>query len=181
MHISNYRIFYFINEFNKENLLKLPKNVSVIYRNYKKNYSKDDIQMIKAFCKKNRLKFYLANNIDMALKLNLDGAYIPSFDKSLKNKKLNTNSTFELIGSAHNFKELFQKRKQNIKTIFLSPIFKDTKTNKKLGLNRYRSFIKFSDLKYVVLGGVKKENLKKLNILNCIGFASISYIKNLTT
>ena len=135
--------------------------------------------MIKAFCKKNRLKFYLANNIDMALKLNLDGAYIPSFDKSLKNRKLDTNSTFELIGSAHNFKELFQKRKQNIKTIFLSPIFKDTKTNKQLGLNRYRSFIKFSDLKYVVLGGVKKENLKKLNILNCIGFASISYINNL--
>ena len=181
MHISNYKIFYFINEFNKENLLKLPKNVSVIYRNYKKNYSKNDIKMIKVFCKKIRLKFYLANDINMAIKLNLDGAYIPSFDKSLKCRKLNINSTFELIGSAHNFKELFQKKRQNIKTIFLSPVFKDTKNNKSLGLNKYRSLIKFSNLKYVVLGGVNKENLKKLNILNCIGFASISYIKSLTT
>ena len=179
MHISNYRIFYFINEFNKEDLLKLPKNVSVIYRNYKKNYSRNDIKIIKAFCKKLRLKFYLANDINMAVKLNLDGAYIPSFDKSLKSIKTNTNTNFELIGSAHNLKELFQKRKQNIKTIFFSPIFKDTKLNKRLGLNRYRSFIKFRNLKYVVLGGVKKENLKKLNVLNCIGFASISYINNL--
>ena len=34
---------------------------------------------IRDFCKKNRRKFYLSNNVKLALKFNLDGSYLPSF------------------------------------------------------------------------------------------------------
>ena len=39
---------------------------------------------IKKYCKKRLIKFYLSNNIKLALKLDLDGAYIPAFNKNLK-------------------------------------------------------------------------------------------------
>ena len=39
------------------------------------------ILKLKNYCKKKGLKFYLSNNIKIAIKLRLDGAYIPSFNK----------------------------------------------------------------------------------------------------
>ena len=39
------------------------------------------ILTLKNYCKKKSLKFYLSNNIKLAIKLRLDGAYIPSFNK----------------------------------------------------------------------------------------------------
>ena len=67
-------------------------------------------------------KFFLANNLRLAKSLSLDGAYIPSFNKDLVplNQK---NKSFLIIGSAHNLKEIIQKKKQNVDFIFLSPLF----------------------------------------------------------
>ena len=39
---------------------------------------------MKKFCKRKILKLYLSNNIKLAIKLGFDGAYIPSFNKSIK-------------------------------------------------------------------------------------------------
>ena len=85
-----------------------------------------NILSMKKFCITIRKKFYLANNIHLAKKLRLDGAYIPSFNKDLiitrfKKKK------FTLLGSAHNIKEINQKIRQKIDYLFISPIFKITK------------------------------------------------------
>ena len=77
--------YYFINKFETNNIDKLDKKTTVIYRNYKsKNLDENLILKIKKFCKKRKIKFYLSNNIKMAIKLDLDGAYIPSFNKSTK-------------------------------------------------------------------------------------------------
>ena len=62
----------------------MPKNTAIIYRNYNKNINKAEITKIKTLCKKDNRKFFLANNIKIAIKLNLDGVYIPSFNKELK-------------------------------------------------------------------------------------------------
>lgn len=179
MHTNDYRIFYFIDELNKDKISKLSKKTSVIYRNYKKNYNENEIKKIQKLCKSLKLKFYLANNIKLVLKLNLDGAYVPSFNNSLKYNFLRTKKNIELIGSAHNFRELFHKKKQGIDTIVLSPIFKNTKKNNMLGVNKFNNITKFYKFKYVALGGIKKNNIKLLKNLNCIGFASISYINSL--
>jgi thiamine-phosphate pyrophosphorylase len=167
MHTNDYRIFYFIDELNKDKISKLSKKTSVIYRNYKKNYNDNEIREIQKLCK------------SLKLKLNLDGAYVPSFDNSLRYIFIRTKKNIELIGSAHNFRELFHKKKQGIDTIVLSPIFKNTKKNSMLGINKFNAITKFHKFKYVALGGIKKNNIKLLKNLNCIGFASISYINSL--
>ena len=129
-------------------------------------------------CKSLKLKFYLANNIKLVLKLNLDGAYVPSFNNSLKYIFLRTKKNIELIGSAIILENYFIK-KQGINTIVLSPIFKNTKKNSMLGINKFNAITKFHKFKYIALGGIKKKNIKLLKNLNCVGFASISYINSL--
>jgi len=75
--------YYFINKFDTNNLNKQDKQTVIIYRNYSSNIkNKDLILKIKNHCKKRGIKFYLSNNIKLAIKLNLDGAYIPSFNKN---------------------------------------------------------------------------------------------------
>ena len=72
------------------------------------------ILKIKHFCKINNRKFYLANNIKLAINLNLDGAYIPSFAKNLNIKNYKFKKNFLLMGSAHNINQIKQKEKQNV-------------------------------------------------------------------
>ena len=75
--------YHFIDKFKEDDLIKLHNKISLIYRNYEKKININIIKKIKDFCKKTNRKFYLANEIKLALSLNLDGAYIPSFDDSL--------------------------------------------------------------------------------------------------
>ena len=85
---------------------------------------------------KKSIKFYLSNNIKLAIKLDLDGAYIPAFDKSLNHLGY-THKNFKIIGSAHNIKEIKNKELQKVEKIFLSSIFKKNKNY--LGINKFRS------------------------------------------
>ena len=93
MHFKLKTRYYFINKFDTKNIDKLDKETIVIYRNY--SSSKEDqtqILKIKNYCNKKNIKFYLSNNIKLSIKLNLDGAYIPSFNnlsqKLYFNKKI---------------------------------------------------------------------------------------------
>ena len=81
MHDQLPKIFCFIKDYNENYIKRLNKNIAIIYRNYNKNLNKIEIKKIKKICEKNRRKFYLANNIKVALELDLDGVYIPSFNK----------------------------------------------------------------------------------------------------
>ena len=95
--------YYFISKFNTNNIDKQDGQTAIIFRNYSsKKISEDLIIRIKNYCKKKSLKFYLSNNIKLAIKLNLDGAYIPAFNKSFMHNSYNLKKNFKLIGSAHN-------------------------------------------------------------------------------
>ena len=145
----------------------------IIYRNYNATSDIAAIQKFKSYCKKKGFKFILANNIKLAIYLNLDGAYIPSFNKSFSHLAYNLKKKFLIVGSAHNLKEIKIKELQNIKFIFLSSIFK--KNNNYLGVNKFKNLANNTKLKIVALGGINENNLKKLKLLNCIGFAAISF------
>jgi len=67
MHLNNFKIFYFIDDFNKDHLKNLNSNISLIYRNYNQKYDEDLIYRINKFCKSKNIKFFLANNIDLAI------------------------------------------------------------------------------------------------------------------
>ena len=116
--------FYFINSFKKNIINKLDNNTGIIFRNYKKKIKITEIIKIRNYCLSKKIQFFLSNNFKIALKLRLDGVYLPSFNKDLKHLNYKINSTFLIIGSAHNIKEIRIKEKQNVKLIFLSSIFK---------------------------------------------------------
>ena len=175
MHYSLLKKYYFIDKFNKENIDKLDKNTSIIYRNYSNIINKKRIIKLKKYCKKRKLKLFLSNNLRMAINLKLDGAYIPSFNKNYNHLSYTTSKKFILIGSAHNIYDIRIKERQNISQIFISSIFKKNKNY--LGINKFKIIEKLTNKKVIALGGISKNNLKKLEILSCFGFAGISYFK----
>ena len=170
------RKYYFINKFDTNNIDKQDKQTTIIYRNYSsKPIDQTLILRIKRYCKKKSIKFYLSNNIKLAIKLDLDGAYIPAFNKSLKHLAYSYKKNFRIIGSAHNLKEIRIKEKQNVKKIFLSSLFKKNKNF--LGINRFKLLSKLTFKDIVVLGGISEKNKKKLSLLNKYDFAGISYFE----
>ncbi len=58
--------------------------------------------------KKNK-QLYLSNNIKLAIDLNLNGAYIPSFDKCFNHLNFSYEKNFKIVVSAHNIKEIKTK------------------------------------------------------------------------
>ena len=175
--IHKNNIYYFIEQFNKKEITKLNNKVNIIYRNYKKKHDFKELLEIKNFCIKNRRKFYISNNIKIALQLGINGVYIPSFNKSLEIKYINKKK-LEVLGSAHNFKELSFKIKQNVDKIFISPIFEISKKNSFLNVIKFNLLSKFTLMDTIALGGINKKNIKKLKMVNCSGFAAIRYFKN---
>tara|TARA_Y100000816_G_scaffold228075_1_gene173163 strand:+ start:2941 stop:3495 length:555 start_codon:yes stop_codon:yes gene_type:complete len=178
MHINKLRKYYFINKFDTKYIDRQTLNTGIIYRNY---VSKDNLKTIiklKQYCKKKGYKFFLSNNIKLAINLNLDGAYIPSFNKSTNHLSYSKCKNFVLLGSAHNNKEIKFKERQGVKILFLSSIFKKNKNY--LGLNRFKSLSNLTSKKVIALGGITSENLKKLNLVSCEGFAGISFFQKKT-
>ena len=170
------RKYYFINKFETNNIDKQDKQTIIIYRNYSsKKLDEKLIFKIKKYCKKKGNKFYLSNNIKLANKLNLDGAYIPSFNKTTNHLAFSYKQNFNIIGSAHNLKEIKLKEKQKVNKIILSSLFK--KNNNYLGINKFKLLSKLTSKKIIVLGGISKKNLKKLKILNQSEFAGISFFE----
>ena len=176
MHINMIRKYYFINKFETNNIDKQDKQTIIIYRNYSsKRLNEKLIFKIKKYCKKKGNKFYLSNDIKLANKLNLDGVYIPSFNKTTNHLAFSYKQNFNIVGSAHNLKEIKIKEKQKVNKIFLSSLFKKNKNY--LGINKFKLLSKLTTKKIIVLGGISKKNLKKLKILNQSGFAGISYFE----
>ena len=175
MHNKILNKYYFINKFDQSHIDKQDKKTILIYRNYNHQTDEKIIIKIKDYCKKKGNKFLLSNNIKLAIKLKLDGAYIPSFNKDKKHLSYSFKKKFIILGSAHNVYEMRTKELQNIETIFLSSIFKRNKNY--LGIYKFKLFSLLSNKKIVALGGVSLNNLKKLNLTNCFGFAGISFFE----
>ena len=176
MHYNLITKYYFISNFDTNNINQQNKQTIIIYRNYSsKKIDKTKILKFKSYCKKKGLKFYLSNDIKLAVKLKLDGAYIPSFNKKFDHLSYFYKKNFEIIGSAHNLKEIRLKELQKVNKIFLSSLFKKNKNF--LGINRFRHLSNLTKKNIVVLGGVSKKNLKLLKLVNCKEFAGISYFE----
>ena len=169
--------YYFIDRFIKSDIDIQDNNTIIIYRNYRKNLKIDEIILLRDYCRKKRLKFLLANNIKLSIKLNLDGAYLPSFNKDFSHLTYHYKKSFLLLGSAHNLKEIRNKEKQNVSEVFLSSIFKNN-TNF-LGINKYNLLSRLTNKKTIALGGVSKENIRLIELTTSIGFAGISFFKTI--
>ena len=175
MHNKILNKYYFINKFDESHIDKQDKGTVIIYRNYDQKVDEKLIIKIKNYCKKKGNKFLLSNNIKLAIKLNLDGAYIPSFNKNTKHLSYSLTKKFIILGSAHNINEMNTKELQNVNAIFLSSIFKKNKNF--LGIYKFKLLSHLTRRPIIALGGVSKNNLKKLNLINCLGFAGMSFFE----
>ena len=167
--------YYFINKFETNNIDKQDRQTVIIYRNYSSKINEELILKIKNYCKKTRIKFYLSNNIKLAIKLGLDGAYLPSFNKNTDHLAYSLKKDFRIIGSSHNIKEIRIKERQKVEEIFLSSLFKKNKNY--LGIYKFKLLTNLTKKPVVALGGVSKNNIKKLNFLGRSDFAGISYFE----
>jgi len=168
--------YYFINNFDTNIINKQDNKTIIIYRNYtSKKIDETLILKIKNYCKKRLLKFYISNDVKLAIKLNLDGAYIPSFNKNYSHLGFSYKKNFKIIGSAHNLKEIKIKELQKVRKIFLSSLFKKNKNY--LGINKFKLLSNLTKKRIVALGGISNNNLKKLKLLNNPDFAGISYFE----
>jgi thiamine-phosphate pyrophosphorylase len=174
---KTFKIYYFIDKFDREEIEKLNKNISLIFRIYKEKYDIKTIKNIKKICDKQKRDLFIANNLRLALSLNLSGIYIPSFNRLTNFNNVNFKKNFKIIGSAHNTIEIKNKEKQGCEEIFISPIFNTNKSNFFLDVLRFNLIANNSKKPIIALGGINYSNLNKLKMVKCVGFSSISWIK----
>ncbi len=172
-----YNVYYFIDKFDSDEILNLDKKINIIYRNYHSKINDDEIKKIKKICLLGKRKFFISNNLKVVLKHNLDGLYIPSFNKNLNFKNINTKNKFNIIGSAHNLREIKIKEKQGCSLIFLSPIFKNSKKKTYLEIIKFNLLSIASSVGTIALGGINNSNIRRLYCSKVKGYAGISGIK----
>ena len=171
---KNYYLFLDNTKLFNFNLIKKNYKTTIIYR-YLSNQTKERITQLIRFrkkCRTNKIRFFIANDLNLVRKTKADGIYISAYNK--KNYKF-----IKKIGSAHNYKEVSMKIKQNCQTIIFSRLFTTNYINKK----NYYGIIKFNLIAKNVLkqifplGGIRNSNLLKLNMIQSEGFALLSEIK----
>lgn len=149
------------------------KNLSIICGSRNKDsLNHNEIEFLRKFCKRKKIKFYYKDNIKMANKYKADGIYLSNENK--KSYKNLNNKKFNIIGLAHNQLEYFTKFKQGCEMIMLSPLFHNKKysTNKILGVIKFNLMTKNWGCQVGALAGILKKNLKKTNMIKAksIGF-----------
>ena len=166
-----------IKDIDLRNIKKHNKFI-IIYRNGKNDENPQQLLKFRNRCKLKNIKFFVANNVKLGTFLKSDGIYISSYNKDLKSLNLKK-SKFDLIGSAHNHKEIFMKKKQGCSLILLSKLFfVDYKKKEKfLGVIKFNKYLSLYNMRIVPLGGIKVSNLNKLKNINSDGFAVLSEVK----
>ena len=166
-----------INDINLSNIKRYNKFL-IIYRNNKKNENIQDLFNFRRKCRLKLINFFVANDLKMAIKLNADGIYLSSNNREFKPLNIRKNN-FDIIGSAHNSKEIYLKKKQNCRYILLSKLFtvdydKEAST---LGLIKFNKYAQNFRNQLVPLGGIRLTNLNALKNIKSEGFAILSELK----
>ena len=96
----------------------------------------------------------------MAINLDLDGVYLPSFNKEIIFNIFSKRKNFLVLGSAHSTQEIIIKQKQECKLIFLAPIFKVNKKKHFLGISKFNQLAFNKKIKFIALGGINNSNIR---------------------
>ena len=179
-YLENFYFFTtYINEQIIKNVVKF-KNVAIIYNN-KYIDNENNFLKIKNFCKINNIKFFIVDNLKLAIKYKLDGLIISHDNKRTYLTVSNYKKNFKIIGKAHTQNEYFFKIKQNCTAVLLSPIFQNLKynTSKILTISKFNQMSKNWKIDVYALGGINFENIKKIKMTKAKGVGFISLISNL--
>lgn len=163
---------------------KLKSNVGFILRD--KNLDIAIINKLSKICIKNRIKVFLAHNLEIANKIRCQFPYLVKgfyfSDNILQNihKKIllqkmlqqHHNSKFSFIGCFHNISQLRRIAHYNkIRAVFIAPIFKTSShpLQEPIGLlklsrmiNQNHKIKSLKNIKLYALGGINYQNIKKI-------------------
>ena len=112
-------------------LLKNSHNLIIIFKNTFWSENIQKIILFKKKCDRKKIKFYIANNYNLAKKCSAYGLYLSSYNKKIY-KNIST------IGSAHNYAQIYHKIKQGCEKVIFSRLFKTNYKNKNRMLHNLR-------------------------------------------
>ena len=166
-----------IKDINLRNIKKYNKFL-IIYRSKGKIENINDLSIFRKKCRLKLIDFYVANDMNLVVKLKADGIYLSSYNNTLKVVRPNR-SNFKVIGSAHNVKEIAFKKKQGCNYILFSKLFlvDYQKASPYLGIVKFNKFTNFFSKRLVPLGGIKNSNLNYLKNVDCEAIALLSEVK----
>jgi thiamine-phosphate pyrophosphorylase len=175
--------FYFFTTYISEEIIKNVlkfKNIAIIYDN-KYIINENNFLEIKNFCKINNIKFFIVDNLKLAIKYKLDGLIISHDNKRTYLNVSSYKKNFKIIGKVHSQNEYFCKIRQNCSAVLLSPIFQNLKynTSKILTIGKFNQISKNWKIDVYALGGINFENIKKIKMTKSKGVGFISLISNL--
>ena len=158
--------------------IKLTNKFIIIYRNQNKIHNIYELLKFRQHCKAKKIDFYISNNFRLMVSVNADGLYISAHNSSLRLSRFK-NSSYKIIGSAHNIKELNIKILQGCSQFIYSRLFKTSYENKKdfMGIVKFNLFKLSRRENLVPLGGINLSNLNKMKLVNSSSFALLSEIK----
>ncbi len=158
--------------------IKKKGRVIIIYRNKKYSDKISELSNFRNICRLKKIKLFIANDIGLCKTLKADGIYISASNFNLRYASFK-NSNLDIIGSAHNRKEILIKKQQRCSEIIFSRLFKTSYGFKKgyLGVVRFNLLNNSIKNILVPLGGINFVNLNKLKMVNCYSFVMFSEIK----
>ncbi len=179
MYIFKYKYFLIIESIKDIDLINIRKRDKfiIIYRCTKLKDNIFDLQIFRRKCKVKFIKFFVANNYNLATFLKSDGIYLSSYNHSFKALNF-VRSNYRIIGSAHNYSQIFEKQKQGCSYILYSKLFKVDydPLKKNLGVIKFNNFL--NHYKHLIpLGGINEANLNKVRIVRSKGLVLMSEIK----
>ncbi len=162
-------------EFNL-NLIKIRKKFIIIYRNKNTKEKIEDLKYFRNKCKKIGIKFFVANNTNLLSKLKADGLYISAYNNDL-GLNIFSKKGFQIIGSAHNQREINHKIKQGCESIIFSRLFETKYKKGHLGIQKFNIIYLRSKLELIPLGGINYKNISKMKSVLSKSFACLSAVK----
>ena len=160
--------------------IKKFRDIGVIYKQ-ENNKSVDifDCYILKNICKKYHIPFFVSDDFKLANKLDANGVFLTShYKRPVNNFILKKN--FKILGAVHCQLEYSLRARQQCDTVVFSPLF----YNEKYSLNKILGVVKFNLItlnwqkKISAMGGVKYENVKKIQITNCNSISFIKFLEN---
>ena len=155
-------------------LIKKRGKFAIIYHNKCLTENINKLKKFRQECKRKDIDFYVANKEDLAINCKADGLYISAHNKKNYYKKFK-----KIIGAAHNFKEISEKKKQGCNTIILSRLLKTDYVHKKgfLGIVKFNKYTYLFKVKFIALGGIRAKNLNIVRSVNAKSIAFLSEVK----
>ena len=166
-----------IKDIDIRNIKKRHKFI-IIYRSSRKVTNNPELVNFRNLCKSKNIDFFVANDLKLAINLRSDGLYLSASNKDYKILRFRKKK-FKVIGSAHNLKEIYLKKKQGCEYILFSRLFKVSYKPhmQSLGVIKFNNFSKYIYGGIIPLGGINLSNINKLKMVKSEGLALMTEIK----